>query len=170
MKPSSQEIAPGTWREEPFIAHLPLKEDKKIELERPKILVEKVYPQFIEQFGPQTWVYYPCSGADASPSLFFRNVIYTDTNPAVITALHNAGFKAYPVNACVFDIQGVTDLIILFNPQLNNPEVKGLVQRVNPSLVLCNNYHHTADHMQRIREYECKARIEKNYFVFKKKR
>lgn len=89
-------------------------------------------------------IYYPCCGADATPSSAFpdRRVIYVDTNNDDIGTLQDAGMEAYCKSALDFEPEKNVDVLILLNQMI---PVDRLVDHVAPKgYVLCNDYHRAA--------------------------
>ena len=161
-------IQPGTFRlaEMGEIPKQVFKERPK--LEKSSILVGKVFPKLIKEYGFPNQVYYPCSGFDISPSSSFKDVIYLDAKAEVVGLLRAAGLKAYQADVRHFNPDRGIDLLILFNPCLNRKETENLAKRISPNFVLCNNYHNTEKYMKSVEGFTFEGNIEKLYSVFAK--
>ncbi|MFZ2664427.1 MAG: hypothetical protein WAX66_03625 [Patescibacteria group bacterium] len=91
-------------------------------------------------------VYYPCCALDVTPSEVFNNgsmnVLYLDTNPAVVKTLNKFGYNAKEASALEYN-PGEMDLVIMLNPQISAKVPANFVKE--GGYFLCNNYHGTAD-------------------------
>lgn len=92
---------------------------------------------------PKT-IYYPCSGADISPSDAFPHarVIYVDIDPRAIEALKKNKYEAHGVSAEEFQLEDKADLVLLVNPDVRHAIPSQQVAR--NGLLVCNDYQNTA--------------------------
>lgn len=104
---------------------------------------QKIQDQFVTKLEA---VYYPCGNVDISPSVAFpdSHVIYAETEESVVKKLKEEGYDAHLADANTFN-PGPVDLLIMINPTIS-PEGPAFFVKKG-GVVVCNNYHSTADHL-----------------------
>lgn len=101
-------------------------------------------------------IYYPCCGTDTTATLAWPNgrVLYLDRAQRCIDQLATQGLEAVCGDAEEYD-PGPVGLLLLFNPSIDPTAPTRFV--VPGGLVLCNNYHLTAQQMRQLTDFELVA-------------
>ncbi len=111
---------------------------------------DHLFRTFLDKYGQPDLVYYPCSDVHVSPSFTFNRVVYVDLDAKSMELLQQEWYYTVIADVTTLDsINGESpDLMIIFNPQVNNIETLTKPLKVG-WFIICNNYHFTADRLWR---------------------
>lgn len=130
----------------PFDRLRKMQQEIEIKPEGNAVLVQN-YEFFKDKFPitDNAVLYYPCCGADISPSQAFaeQNIVYVDTDRQIIEILKQSGYKAICEDATKLNLDKKADLMFLINTSLP-PENLPLNQLSDGGFILCNAYHGAA--------------------------